>query len=156
MSITTKNGDFGFTISFLGKKVKKNSPIIKLSSAIDETVSFLGITISELKSQKYIEILSNIQRDLLFFSNLEEKYLNERLKYFEEFITDNEKHFDLKEFILPGTNKASALTHYSKALIRKTEIAYIEAFGTKNETMLKFLNRLSDFLFIIALLIEKE
>ena len=150
MSIVTKNGDLGFTTSFLGKKVKKNSKIIKFSSALDEVVSFLGIAISNLNSIEYISILKIIQKDLLLFSCLKKEDISKRIFEMEEFIYKNEKKIKFEGFILPGDNKNSAIIHYVRALVRKVEIAYIDVFGRKNRDILSYLNRLSDYLFVIA------
>ncbi len=157
MSITTKSGDNGFTTTFLGTRVKKNSNVIKFSASIDEVVSFLGIVISNLGLDLvfYKKIFIEVQKDLLYFSNLDKASLITKITMMEEYINANGNDLNISTFLLPGGDKISALVHYARSLIRKLEISYIEAFGIKDKSILKYLNRLSDYFFIIALSIEK-
>ncbi len=148
MSIVTKKGDEGYTLSFQGKRIKKNDKIIKFSSVLDETISFLGVILSNATNEEYILIFRSIQKDFLSIYSLEEKYLLEKTKEMEKYIDDSNLKFE--GFIIPGKNKNSALIHYARSLVRKCEIAYLDAFGIKNKFLCAYLNRLSDYLFIIA------
>lgn len=150
MSITTKTGDAGLTTSFQGSRVKKNCNVIKFSSAIDEAVSFMGVARSEISHEDINKRLFEIQNDLLCFSILKHSDILKRIEQMENYIVSNEKKVIDGKFVVFGDHKLSALVHYARALTRKLEIAYIDAFGIKDKTTLIYFNRLSDYLFVIG------
>ena len=148
MPIYTKRGDKGETGLFGTKKrVPKNALRIEAIGAIDELNSFLGI----------IGGLQEIQADLFLMNAI---LSGSKLRFSEGRTKDLERQIDKIEKKLPpqrnfiyysGTKKATLL-FYARALCRHAERAVVALGKTEkvNPAILIFLNRLSDYLFILA------
>ena len=160
--IYTKGGDDGYTSIVGGKRVKKSSIIIEAISNVDELNATLGFIINNsISSQK--KIIQNIQNDLFdigadLATPLIKKKNVIRLNSYQ--ITYLEKEIDkinsklkpLTSFILPGGDKVSGLLHLSRTINRRCEISIVKLSENKriNLEILKYINRLSDFLFVLA------
>ncbi len=138
--ITTKRGDGGKTTLMNGEVVSKNSPIIKNFACLDKIMSFLGTCENE-KAEYVQNLLYKVLGELSFNKDIKEKYIKE----VEKEIKELEKLPEIKEFIIPK-GEASCL-HFARALVRECEIKAVE-LGFKNFQV--FLNRLSDYLFLVA------
>ncbi|NJE84445.1 cob(I)yrinic acid a,c-diamide adenosyltransferase [Thermococcus sp. CX2] len=163
MSITTKTGDKGLTGLFTGDRVAKYSPIMEANGNIDELSSFLGEA-KHYVPEEMAEILEKIQVEL--YSLMAEiaskgkykKVGEEEVKWMEELIQRYEEEVQLKAFVLPGSTIASAKLDVCRAIARRAERAVARLvldYGFGNDA-LKYLNRLSDLLFIMARAIEKR
>ncbi len=147
MAIYTKKGDKGKTSLFAGKRVSKASKLINAIGAIDELNSFLGI----------IGGLKKIQGDLFTINAIlagkELKFPSSKTKNLEKQIDKIEKKLPVqKHFIYYGGTKKAALLFYARALCRRAEravVALSKIRDLKSETLV-YLNRLSDYLFILA------
>lgn len=163
--ISTKTGDRGETGLGDGSRVRKDSQRVHTLGEVDELNSWIGILRAELDANDELQpLLSQIQHDLFDLGgelavpgyNL----LNEQL------LTDLETHLvnwnetlpPLKEFILPGGSKPAAQCHMARTVARRAERAYVSLMqsDTINELGLRYLNRLSDILFVLARVLARR
>jgi cob(I)alamin adenosyltransferase len=164
--IYTKTGDKGTTSLIGGTKVSKSNRRIEAYGTVDELNSFTGLCRDQLKNQSIDNILSEIQ-DRLFTigSSLacdpekEPKLKIPDLK--EDDVALLEKEIDkmneelppMKSFILPGGHVAVSTLHVARSVCRRAErcIVRLQKKDTGVEPLIiKYLNRLSDYLFVLA------
>ena len=174
--IYTKGGDTGETSLWGGPRVSKAGLQLEAYGTIDELCSHLGLCISHIKliedkknSLPLIQTLEPIQQELFAIgSHLacgDAQHLCRLPGLHEELILTLEKQIDvleetlpeLKNFILPGGVPAAAQLHVARAVARRAERYTIKQFKQDKilpiefkEHILKFLNRLSDYLFVAA------
>lgn len=156
--IYTRTGDDGTTGLGDGARVKKTSSRVEAMGAVDELNSVIGILLTQDVPGDIRTPLTDIQHELFDLggelsipgrSAITEAQI-ERL----ETILDelNDELSPLKEFILPGGNQASATCHLARAVCRRAE-RRTHALGETekiNSAAVKYLNRLSDLLFVMA------
>lgn len=162
--IYTKTGDQGTTSLLGGTKVLKSDLRIEAYGTIDELNSFIGLCRDLLKNKKSRKILLEIQ-DRLFIigSSLasdpkkEIKMKLPELK--EDDITFLEKEMDkmnetippMKNFILPGGHRTVSALHITRCVCRRAERCCVRLQQeSKEKIIIKYLNRLSDYLFVLA------
>lgn len=157
VKIYTKTGDKGFTTLFGGKKISKTHPLIELLGVIDELNSILGVVVAFSHENDTKKWLNEIQNDLFItqaeLTGFHMKTLkSEKVGNLERIIDKLSVKIDLSGFIIPGGNKTSALLHFSRTICRRVEIQAVKhrAKHKFNPEILKYLNRLSDFLYILA------
>ena len=168
--IYTRGGDKGKTSLGNGERVDKNSIRVDAFGTIDETNAVLGIVIINLKSP-FKEMVLRIQNDLFDLgADLcvpENKKLDYEPLRINQFQVDRlEKEIDmmnadldtLKSFILPGGTIESAYLHLARTTARKAERLIIKLNQQEkiNPISIKYINRLSDHLFVIARLVNKN
>jgi len=159
--IYTRGGDKGFTSLGDGKRVKKNNIRIKAYGEIDELNCALGI--ARIYCSKSLEsVLLKIQNQLFDIGAdlcVPKKRVDGILVKFEsielleaEIDKLNSKLPSLKSFIIPGGSKSSAFLHLSRSIARRCErsIIDLEKKETVSSNVVKYMNRLSDFLFVAA------
>ncbi len=168
MSVYTKTGDKGETGLVSSDpntlvRISKSSKKIEAIGTVDELNSFLGILISELSDKKFQQILKEIQHNLftigamLAGAKLEFSFSN--TKKLEKLLDTWEGNLPvLKDFILPGGGKEAALTFYARTITRRAERRLVSLSKKEeiNPEVLKYINRLSDFLFIFARLLNSN
>ena len=156
MSIYTKKGDKGET-SLLRKRVSKSSPRIDAIGAIDELNSYLGVVRSFDIEKKTDIFLRKVQEDLfqigsiLAGSNL--RFDSRKTSKLEKKIDELEKTLPrLRNFIFPEGEKGATLLFYARTIARRAErkIVALSKSEVVKPSILKYLNRLSDLLFVIA------
>tara|TARA_Y100001935_G_C17294912_1_gene505543 strand:- start:1112 stop:1687 length:576 start_codon:yes stop_codon:yes gene_type:complete len=162
--IYTKTGDAGQTGLGDGSRIEKTHPRIVAIGAIDELNSAIGMTIEEILTEESIELvsLSNMLRDLqhrIFdlggelsipgFAIIKSEHVDKIENYLDKL---NEGLEPLENFILPGGSRLIAVCHMARAICRRAERETVALSQTEkvNEESLKFLNRLSDLLFVAA------
>lgn len=162
MAIYTRTGDLGTTSLYGGQRISKADCQIETYGSIDELTSYIGLVTVKLKNKNDKNLLVEIQKDLYhimsFLSGAKTDliFLENKVLIFEKTIDEiEEKLPKLNKFILPGSNEISALFHILRVLCRKAERRIINYFNkkivTKTElTVVKYLNRLSDLLFMMA------
>jgi cob(I)alamin adenosyltransferase len=170
MKIYTKTGDKGDTRLFDGTHVRKNDPRVDAYGSVDELNSFIGAAVSFLQDDELKEILEGIQRDLFSVgaqladprqhSKKQKSKLDPtRITALEETIDRFETELTpLRQFILPGGVPAAALLHLARTVCRRAErrvVALAEGVAIDPLT-LEYLNRLSDFLFVMARLVNQR
>jgi cob(I)alamin adenosyltransferase len=166
LKIYTKTGDSGKTSLIGGTKVSKSNIRIETYGTIDELNSYIGLVSDHCPDDHSKNILKEIQ-DRLFTigSSLacdpdkEQKLkipdLNETdIELLEKEIDAmNEKLPDMKHFILPGGHMAVSTTHIARCVCRRAERWCVNMQEQKlfiEPIILKYLNRLSDYLFVLA------
>jgi len=165
MKYFTRKGDKGKTTLRSGKKVAKNSLIIEVNGDLDELNSLIGIIIAQTKNNDLKNILLEIQNDLFIIgteiATSEEEKINYKInrlsskhtKKIEKFINEIGNQLDpLDKFILPGGSLNAAFIQTARAVCRRTErnIVVLSKKEKINEEILKYCNRLSSLLFILA------
>lgn len=165
MKIYTKGGDKGKTSLLGGTRVVKYHARIEAYGSTDELNSYIGLLIEELPAvfpQK--EILKNIQykifelgaslatepeKQQLYAPDLNEMHI----KQLEEAIDEIQAVLpEQKYFILPGGHKAVAIAHICRTVCRRAERQVVQLNETEpiHPVILPFLNRLSDYLFVVS------
>jgi cob(I)alamin adenosyltransferase len=164
MKIYTKTGDKGTTSLCDGEKVSKSSLRVNAYGDIDELSSSIGFTISVVRNNKIKKILQDIQKDLFVLgshiSTCSAKMQDVLPQFKESKITHLDKIIDeyseklpkLTRFILPGGTKAASVLHLSRTVCRRTERTCVKLSEKEYlfELSVKYLNRLSDLLFVLA------
>jgi len=167
MKIYTKTGDKG-TTSLVGKRVDKDHLRVEAYGTIDELNSIIGYAMTYLDSNEtkriYVE-LQRIQHEL-FDCGGDLAIVKEGIpfKTTNKMIEDLELKIDefmestppLKRFILPGGSKAAAIIHQARAVARRAERCVVSLMKEESihEPVLMYLNRLSDYLFALARVIN--
>ncbi|WP_138430449.1 cob(I)yrinic acid a,c-diamide adenosyltransferase [Fodinibius saliphilus] len=163
MKIYTKRGDSGDTSLFGGQRVSKSAERIKAYGNVDELNSFVGLAASYELSDRGTDLLNTVQ-ELLFTLGADlatppssetriERISEENITFLEEAIDNMEEELEpLKNFILPGGSQPGATLHIARTVCRRAERAAVACQETDkiSDNCVKFLNRLSDFLFVIA------
>ena len=160
--IYTKTGDKGKTGLGDGTRVEKFSTRIECLGNVDELNSIIGLILTENVSQ--INILKKIQHDLfdiggeLSIPNYKKIDLKKVNFLEQELDRMNETLPPLKDFILPGGSKAASYCHLGRTVCRRVErsLFLLNDKEEVNKNALKYINRLSDFLFVLARYINKE
>lgn len=163
MKIYTKRGDTGETSLFGGKKTKKSHVRIHAYGTVDELNSAIGMVLSYPISETGTEMLNEIQNNLFIIgaSLATPDTQHSRIpKISKEEIEQVEKWIDqlveelppLKTFILPGGSQAGATLHFARTVCRRAERHAVELSHKEDISQLNiiYLNRLSDFLFVLA------
>lgn len=161
MKIYTKSGDKGTTSLIGGNRIEKDSIRVEAYGTIDELNSYIGLCYHYLKNEDR-DALRKIQTKL-FDVGAELSSLNyKRLKTIltSEDVEELEKLVDyytskvekINEFIIPGTSLCSANLHIARTICRRAErrITTLSKQDEINPELLKYINRLSDFLYILA------
>ncbi len=157
--VTTKTGDSGQTRLGTGKKVSKSNPVIHALGELDELNTVLGWMMVTLTVPSLLEECGKIQQDLfnlggeLSLLGGRELLSQERIHALEEQINRfNEQLPPLQEFIIPGGSEIVTRVQLSRAVCRRAErsICALEDTIARKPTWIQYINRLSDWLFIIA------
>lgn len=156
MSIYTKTGDDGTTALYGGKRLLKSDLQVEAYGSIDELTSFIGLVVNKLINRKDKFFLISLQKDLyqimavLSGANINTKFLfGEKVLTFENKIDELEKKLPkLNKFILPGGTEISSWFHILRVICRRAERNVVRF--DNNIVIVKYLNRLSDLLFVMA------
>jgi len=166
MKISTKTGDNGETSLYNNKRVSKDNIQIEICGTLDEFNSSLGVALTKIRDQQNIDFLSNIQKLLFiigahFATNINERTKLPQLK--EKDIKNLENSIELlenklpiqKEFIIPQGSETASFLFFSRTICRRAERRIVSYLKDKKidknmKNILKFINRLSDYLFLLA------
>jgi len=169
MKIYTRKGDKGTTQLIGGTRVSKAHIRIDAYGTVDELNSCMGIVVEYITDQVLHKYLLQIQSDLFNLGALlaadPDKNTLPLPKITDQEVSEIEQWIDrlqaqlpeLKNFILPGGNIGSAHCHVARCVCRRAERCVVqlgEHFPIE-EVWLHYLNRLSDFLFVVARFISK-
>lgn len=156
--IYTRTGDDGTTGLGDGTRVPKDDPRIEINGTLDELNSLVGLILTEPVPAEVRELLVTAQHELFDLGG--ELCVPGREVLGETSVARLEQALDrlnatlapLKEFVLPGGCRAAALTHVARAVARRAERRLLSLARTEkvNPVALKYLNRLSDLLFVTA------
>lgn len=164
MKIYTKTGDTGET-GYIGGRLSKSHLLFDVLGDLDEFNSTIGIIISKLFNSKDLKNLSKLLLKLqnnvfsigAYFSGAKLSLnLDSETKILENQI-DNWEHslIPLKNFILPSGNELVSYIHFARSICRRIERKMVKFFENNKEdvnsgSFLKYINRLSDWLFVLA------
>jgi cob(I)alamin adenosyltransferase len=171
MKIYTKTGDEGLTSLLSGKRVGKMDQRLAVYGTTDELNSFVGLLISGLKSP--IPLLTEIQHSLFNLGSLvacDDPVFLPRLAKLENHAIQNlETQMDLmqgqlpalKNFILPGGSLSASHAHLCRTIARRAERELAQWLSENPEpaldiNLLVYLNRLSDYFFVLARWLNQE
>ena len=162
--VTTKTGDKGETSLGTGERVRKDHPRVNALGDLDYLNSVIGWTVSSFSDSQIGQELKKIQQDIFNISGDISLPDSESVLLKKERIKDIEDHIDiiakklppLKEFILPGGSELISRLHISRTSCRNAERSLISMYGNENLNQLhaKYMNRLSDYLFLLARLVK--
>jgi cob(I)alamin adenosyltransferase len=162
--IYTRTGDSGSTGLGDGTRTLKCSDRIEAIGTVDELNCIIGVLLCEPLSKELSDFLTKVQHEL--FNLGSELSVPGYSVMSEENILTIENKLDginqnlhpLKEFILPGGSRAAALCHHARAVCRRAErcIIRLEQHESISELSKKYLNRLSDYLFVACRAINKS
>ena len=161
--IYTRTGDTGETGLGDGSRVPKDSRRVDALGEVDELNSVIGLLLAEKLPADVCAALRSIQNDLFDLggevcipghSSMSESQVVRLEALLDEYNRDLPA---LKEFILPGGTRAASLAHLARTVCRRAERALVslsraEPVGT---TVRKYLNRLSDLLFVLGRVLNR-
>ena len=171
--IYTKTGDDGTTSLGDGSRTSKNDPRLEAYATVDEANSTIGLVLASEKLPDEIrKLLVRIQNDLFdvgadLCTPVIDNPPHEPLRVIESQVEHLEKQIDLynaelaplRSFVLPSGTVEAAHMHVARTVVRRAERctwSAIHAFGTGvNPLTAKYLNRLSDLLFVLARFVNK-
>jgi cob(I)alamin adenosyltransferase len=158
--IYTKSGDKGETGLLDGSRVPKNHIRTEALGTVDEANAVLGVLVEAVDDGLLSLKLEKIQRRLFDINvvladpTLNHTRPNEEDVKELEIAIDEMTDFlpELNQFILPGGSKAAALTHLARTVVRRAERRVITVSQNQEipEVIGRYLNRLSDYLFTLA------
>ncbi len=173
--IYTKTGDDGTTSLGDMSRTSKNDPRLEAYATVDEANSAIGVVLAlgGIKDNEITKLLVRIQNDLFdvgadLCTPIIDNPTVEPLRVLESQIDYLEKQIDkyneslqpLRTFVLPSGTPASALMHVARTVVRRAERNTWHAIhsfgGGVNPVTAKYLNRLSDLLFVLARTANKE
>lgn len=172
--IYTKTGDDGTTALGDMSRTSKNDPRLEAYATVDEANSTIGVVLSTDELDEALRaLLVRVQNDLFdvgadlctpvvdspAFEPL--RVLETQITYLEEQIDKYNKDLaPLKSFVLPSGTPAAAHLHVARTVVRRAERCTWHAIhsfgGGVNPLTAKYLNRLSDLLFVLARVANKE
>lgn len=160
MKIYTRTGDTGTTGLQTGERVSKADPRIRANGAVDEANAILGAALAASPSRRLRPTMAAIQNDLFVLgadiSNTDKEDRRVRVTpamtaNLESAIDDAESNLPpLTNFILPGGHLSGSLLHIARAAVRRAESHIAEMAGSANPECMRYANRLSDLLFVLA------
>jgi cob(I)alamin adenosyltransferase len=168
MRIYTRTGDKGQT-SIIGGRVDKDDVRVEAYGTVDEVNCFVGQAMTELDEEIFKDVLDDlekIQHELFDCGgDLANVSAKREMKLGEDSITYLESRIDqfideapeLERFILPGGSKPSASIHIARTVARRAERLIVKLVKTEEkvpEVCLQYMNRLSDYFFALARVIN--
>ena len=165
MHIYTRTGDKGETGLFGGSRALKDSLRVWSYGTVDEANSFLGLAYANIKHEDTKNIIRQIQKKLFVvgahlasdekgLEMLTEKVTQEDIDFLESIVDDFTKEYGkLTAFVIPGETSPSAMLHVARTVVRRAErqVVTLNAEEKGYDIILKYLNRLSDTIFAMAI-----
>jgi len=166
MSITTKGGDKGKTSLYTGERVSKSDLRVEAYGSLDELDAFIGEAKHHVSDAIVLELLLDTQNRLYRvmgeLATPDGSYpmpiCESEVEEITRTIRDYEESLDLKGFVIPGSSVASARLDICRTVARRAERRVI-ALAQSSEIsahLLKYVNRLSDFFYILARHLEDK
>lgn len=161
----TRRGDSGDTDTMERKRVNKDSLKVEVEGAIDETISYIGNALVKSGWNDVMSDLSAIQEDLFTIgedigaAGKKRTLSPDRLNWLEKRTIDYKNEIgQIRLFVIPGGSEQAASLHVARVVSRSTErkIVALNRENEISETVLKYSNRLSSALFMMALVSNKR
>ncbi|MDX1596674.1 MAG: cob(I)yrinic acid a,c-diamide adenosyltransferase [Nitrosopumilaceae archaeon] len=168
MKIYTKTGDAGKTNLQGNIKISKANPRIMAYGSVDEVNAVLGMILADNIDKDIANDLILIQNELFVvgadlsnpnLENAKNRVTSDMVNHLEKSIDSYELELKpLTNFILPGGEKIAAQLHFCRTVVRRAEsqVVILSESETINKECIRYLNRLSDFLFVLARVINKR
>lgn len=170
MKIYTKTGDTGKTSLFGGTRVDKSHLRIDAYGTIDELNAHVGSLRDQVLNENTSVALNQIQDRLFIIGSIlasdpEKKKMKlpdlkeEDVYYLESEIDKMEEKLpELKNFIIPGGHPVVSAAHIARTVCRRAEraIVLLSVNSTVDALLLEYINRLSDYLFVLGRQLAKE
>lgn len=166
MRIYTRTGDTGQTGLFGGGRVAKNDPRVAAYGEVDELNAVLGVALAATTDAAIAQLLASLQPDLFAVgAHLATPSSTRgrrpalpplpagRIEQFEARIDEAEAELPpLDAFVMPGGSSGGAALHHARTVCRRAERAVVALAATEpvEASVLVYLNRLSDLLFVLA------
>ena len=162
--IYTRTGDNGTTGLGDGTRVAKDSARVEAMGDVDELNAVIGVLLTEPLPEIISKTLTRVQHDLFDLGGEicipgHVMVKAERIAVLEETLDQlNDDLSPLKEFILPGGTRAAAYCHLARTVCRRAERQLIKLGHEEavTDVSLQYLNRLSDLLFVMCRVINKD
>jgi len=169
MKIYTKTGDKGDTSLFGGKRISKADLKIDTYGTVDELNSYVGL-VKDVCDNDQNKVLLKIQEQLFTIGAILATPEGKKNTFFKEVDSDditylekqidkmNETLTELDAFILPGGHVYVSYCHIARTVCRRAERLTVALSKNENinELIIKYLNRLSDYLFVLARKLAKD
>ncbi|MGQ9462842.1 MAG: cob(I)yrinic acid a,c-diamide adenosyltransferase [Candidatus Fervidibacter sp.] len=167
MRLYTKLGDSGMT-DLMGARVRKSHPRVDACGTVDELNAVLGMVRAVLGDKQLASKVERIQKDLFALcaelatspnTPPPSKLSYARLKALERQIDSFQIEVPTpRYFVLPGGSLAAALVHLARTVCRRAErcVVALAELEPVRPLLVKYLNRLSDWLFAFALVVNKQ
>ena len=162
--IYTRTGDDGTTGLGDGTRVAKDSLRVDAMGDVDELNSIIGLMLTEAVPDILVDLLTQVQHDLFNLGGeicIPDYVILQQanIDNLEEAIdTLNDDLAPLKEFILPGGSRSASYCHLARTVCRRAErqMTTLNSHEKMTEISLQYINRLSDLLFVLCRILNKE
>jgi cob(I)alamin adenosyltransferase len=165
--VVTRTGDGGQTALIGGERASKGSLRVDSYGEVDELNSSLGLAVAWLQDEGAVELLQSIQHRMFTLGadlaapegvgvpRITADHVSELEQSMEPLMDELPP---LEEFILPGGGPAGAALHLARAVARRAERSAVALAAQEpiNQQAIIYLNRLSDFLFVLARVVNKR
>jgi cob(I)alamin adenosyltransferase len=172
MSIVTKTGDEGETSLMYGRRLPKDNPRSEAYGAVDELTAALGLARANCEDKFVTEQIFAVQNELINVMGELSTLPEDRQRYAKDgfqmvdakmvdrvgaVIVDLEKDKSLypKDWVIPGASPVSAALDLARTICRRAERG-VATLHDPNKEILRYLNRLSDFCWIVARYVDKN
>mgnify|MGYP005840617831 CR=1 FL=1 len=160
--VTTRTGDQGETGLADGSRVAKDAPLIVALGEVDELNATLGLLCAELSPapaflQQLQQRLFDLGAELAVPGSI--RLQADDLAQLDEATAElNNSLPPLREFVLPGGSRAGACSHLCRTVARRAERALLSASREQklNPLLLPWINRLSDYFFVLARILNRD
>lgn len=165
MGVTTKTGDRGETSLFTGERIAKDDLRVEVYGIVDNLGSTLGMARAFATNKRVKDDILAVQKQLGmlmadFASRNKAPHITEEMiAGIETEIVDIEESLPpLREFIIPGDKKSSAMLDFARTTARTAERRAwtLARRGSVEEVDLRYLNRLSDYIFVLMRLEDAD
>ena len=172
MSIVTKRGDGGKTSLYCGKRVDKDHIRVETCGVLDEASSFLGMAKNTSKDKNTRKIIHSVQKELMIIgtevatSAAGSGKIRKRIGVGSICVLEKEidslegkRAVKIRSFCIPGKGAASSALDVARAITRRAERRSVTLFRkgmVKNTSIITYLNRLSDLLYLLARFNERK
>ena len=169
MKIYTKTGDSGLTSLFGGDRVQKDDVRIEAYGSTDELNSFIAQLIGNVQIDPVVEFLTTVQNNIFVIGSMLSMPSDKSFKIptivekdvnaLENEIDNMEAHLDpITNFILPGSHAAISSAHLCRTVARRAErrVVSLERLEEIDPIIKKYLNRLSDYFFVLSRYLSHE
>jgi cob(I)alamin adenosyltransferase len=161
--IYTRTGDDGTTGLGNGERTRKDDPRVEAYGTVDELNSAVGVMAATALPAEFVELIADIQQRLFDLGG--ELSIPDTATLTATAVEELEHTMDrlnqdlppLKDFVMPGGTATAAACHMARAICRRAErrLVSLAATETVNDASVRYLNRLSDLLFVLARTLNK-